>query len=120
MRMGEKICLERHVLASALFCQCLKENSEIYYEVKDGIDVNLFSGIRIRIAEFINKNLVAGQNYETIRAFLIAKTYDDKALHEEMCQILATNTLLRAGSYQSVIKEIEAIISIQNIHRGLV
>lgn len=120
MRMGERICLERYILASVLFCQVHAENDEIYYEARNGLDVNLFSGIRIRIADFINKNLAAGQNFETIRAFLIAKTNDDKRLEEEMCEIIGFNTVLRASTYQSIIREIEAIIAIQNIKKGLV
>lgn len=118
MRTAEKICLERHILASVLFCEYSYTSGEIYYEARGGLELNLFSGIRVRIAEAINKDLAAGENFETIRAFLTAKSQDDKALRDELSEVFATNTLIWADSYNAVIRQIEAIIAIQNIQRG--
>ena len=113
MNDNELIHLERTLLCSMLFCDARYEKEEVYWEVERGADLELFSGQRRKIAEFINQNLNKG--YEAIWVLLEAKTKaapqsaEQKAFTEEVCEVLGAPQVVHVNTFRAVANEIKAV-----------
>lgn len=118
MRYNERIWLERELLSATLRCQSRERANEVFYEVQNGLDVNYFSGIRIKVADFINKRIGKGDPFDAIYAMIMARAQEDKPLYDELCQILSVCGVFRASSFNSIKRELFTIISTQEMAKG--
>lgn len=116
MKFNDRLDLEQTLLATALYSS---PDSELASLLKQGLDENLFSGVRIKIARMINAKIKEGLDFESISRAVVMQCEKDAVLSRECDEILSHSSLFGEKGYLWLVKELKGISILQETQKKL-